>query len=345
MEGFILHDYHTIYLNKMKHIVYIIIALSILLSGCFEEDERIIPIPINEIEIPNSMYEYQTYFNISNQSVVATHHYSDWDLGFESGENGFHIILNYARYMYAGNTYRTDFQNIKSNVASTMAFDASSGELDSTILNDWADFTDPANPICNEYVYILDRGKNEQGDEFGIKKIIFEKLEADTFYIHFANLDNTEEYYYKVPKDTASSFTLFSLDNGGEMVVSEPDKDTWHICFTKYSTRIPDNDGVLTDYLVRGVFLNPYKNIEVALDTVNYFDDILPEMIADYLYSDKRDAIGYDWKVFNDNTYQIRDYNTYILKNVDGLDYKLRFTAFYNEAGEKGYPSFELTEF
>ena len=165
MVEYISHDCHIIYLRNMNHLVYIIIDSTILLFCCFEQDQRVIYIPINEIEIPNFMYEDQIYFNITDQSIVSTNHYSDWDLGLESSEDGFHIILNYARYMYAGNTYRTDFQNIKSNVASVMAFDASTGNLDSTILSEWADFSDQQNPVYSNYVYILDRGKNEQGDE------------------------------------------------------------------------------------------------------------------------------------------------------------------------------------
>lgn len=328
----------------MKGSIFIwLILISLLVSSCFKEDEQIIPIPIVQVEIPYSMYEYQTYYSITNQSIVSSNSYSDWDLGFESAKDGFHIILNTARYMYAGNTYKTDFYSVTTKTAaSEMLFDNSNGDLDSTVFIDWADYSDVNNPVFSQYVYIIDRGKDEQGEEFGFKKIVFEKLENDTFYIHFANLDNTEEFYYQIPKDTNTSFTQFSLDNGGQLKVSEPDKTQWDLCFTKYSTIIPDDNGVPTDYLVRGVFTNPYKNIEVALDTVNYFYDITSEMIDSYSYSKDRDAIGYDWKVFSDNVYTVRDIHSYILKNVDGINYKLRFTSFYNDLGEKGFPAFEI---
>jgi hypothetical protein len=291
------------------------------------------------------MYEYQTYYSIVNQSIVSYYHYSEWDLGFESSKDGYHIILNYARFMYAGNTYETDFSSIKSNIVGEMLFDNSSGNLDSTVLINWADFIDPENPVFNEYVYIIDRGKNESGEEYGLKKVVFEKLQADTFYIHFANLDDTDEYYFKIPKETTANFTLFSFDDGGKLAVQEPDKTIWDICFTKYATIIPDDFGTPTDYLVRGVYVNPYKNIEVALDTINYFYEITSDLISNYDYSSDQDAIGYDWKVFINNVYEVKDYHSYILKNVDGLNYKLRFTMFYNEDGVKGYPSFELMQF
>ncbi len=346
MEEYILCVYHTIFLSNMRRIFYISLILTgLFLTSCFKDDEQIIPFEIDEIEIPYSMYEYQTYFSITDQSIVSQHHYSDWDVGFESSKDGYHIILNYARYMYAGNTFETDFYSVKSNMASEMFFDNSSGNLDSTALIDWADFSDTDNPVFNEYVYIIDRGKNESGEEFGLKKIVFEKLETDTFYIHFANLDNSDEYYLKIPKDTTVNFTLFSFEDGGNLDVQEPDKSLWDICFTKYSTVIPDNYGTPTDYLVRGVLLNPYKNIDVALDTINYFYEITSDLFSNYDYSGNQDAIGYDWKVYSDNIYEVQDYHSYILKNVDNIDYKLRFTKYYNEDGVKGYPSIEIMQY
>jgi hypothetical protein len=346
MAEYILQDYRIISLNNMKrsYIICFIVLVVIAFTSCFKEDEQIIPIEIQQESIPYSMYEYQTYYNISNKSIVSYNHFSDWDLGFESSAEGYHIILNTARYMYAGNTFDTDFISIKSSQNTKMYFDHSSGNLDSTVFIDWVDLTIQSSPVFNQYVYVVDRGKDESGEAFGLKKIVFEKMENDTFYIHFANLDNSEEYYFQVPKDPTVNFTLFSFDDGGKFIASEPDKAIWDICFTKYSTVIPDDFGTPTDYLVRGVFLNPYKNIEVALDTVNYFYEILAENMNEYSYSTARDAIGYDWKVFSDDVYQIRDYNSYILKNVNGFNYKLRFTNFYNESGEKGYPSFEITE-
>lgn len=330
----------------MRKIIYYIVfvCFSIFIIGCFEEDERIIPIQIEEIDIPYSMYEYQTYYSISDQSIVSYHHFSDWDLGFESSEAGYRIILNYSRFMYAGNTFSNDFYSVV-NPIENMKFDHSNGNMDSTVLVNWADYSNLNNPIFSEYVYIVDRGKDESGGDYGLKKVVFEKLEADTFYIHYANLDNTEEHSYKIPKNPAVNFVLFSFDEGGQIVVQEPDKSTWDICFTKYSTVIPDNNGVPTDYLVRGVYSNPYKQIDVGIDTINYYYDINKDLLDSYDYFNDQDAIGYEWKVFNNSVYEVIDYHTYILKSIDGESYKLRFTRFYNEQGVKGYPSFELTQF
>jgi len=329
----------------MKNLYWIILGL-LLFTSCFEEDVRVTPVEIPEtsliVEIPFSMYEYQTYYSIVDSMIVLNNHFADWDLGFESTDDGYHIILNYARYMYAGNTFVTDFDLVNETTSVEMFFDKSDGNLDSTVFVDWADYTDSENPVFNDYTYIIDRGKDELGVDYGMKKIMVEKLENDTFYVHFSNLDNTEDYYFKVPKDKSSNYTLVSLDDGGTIIVSEPDKSTWDICLTKYATKIPDNDGILTDYIVRGVYSNPYKNFEVALDTTNNFYDILPEMINDNEYSGTQDAIGYDWKYYNNDVYIVRDLNSYILRNVSGLNYKIRFISYYNDSGEKGYPAFEI---
>ena len=331
----------------MKNInIIITIILSMFLWSCFEDDTQVEPLPIEEIVVPYSVYEYQTYVDLSNGLIVSYHNYVDWDLGFESSTEGHHIILNYARFMYAGNTSQTNLDMVKSDTEAEMYFDKSDGNLDSTVFNSWADFTDPDNPVFNNYVYIVDRGKDEQGNSFGYKKIIIEKLESDTFYLHFANLDGTEESSFMVPKDTSVNYTLFSFDNGGQIIASEPNKDDWDICLTKYTTIIPDNNGVLYDYIVRGALLNPYKEISVGLDTDNYFYDITADMIGNYSYSNARDAIGYDWKDYDsqEDLYLIRENTSFILKNVNGSNYKLRFTDFYLD-GTKGYPAFELIEF
>ena len=346
MVEYILQNYLTISLNNMRFLnITVILALSIVLLSCFEDDTHVDPLPINEVNILNSIYEYQIYVDIENSSIVSSNRYSEWDLGFESSPGGYHIILNTARFMYAGNTFETNFDAVNSATPADMYFDNSNGDLDSTVLKDWVDMSDPDNLTFTNYVYVIDRGRDEEGNSFGFKKLFIEKLEQDTFYIRFANLDGTEDYRFSVPKDTSVNFNLFSFENGGQFLVSEPNKNRWDFCLTKYTTIIPDDDGTLYDYIVRGALLNPHKGIEVGVDKENYFYDITFNMIDSYTYSLERDAIGYEWKNFDQEQeiYIIEENYSYILKNVNGLTYKLRFTDFFKD-GEKGYPSFEIME-
>jgi hypothetical protein len=57
--------------------------------------------------------------------------------------------------------------------------------------------------------------------------------------------------------------------------------------------------------------------------------------------------MGFDWKVydFNNQRYKARDFVNYIIKskgNMPGNVWKMRFTDFYNNRGQKGFPVFEV---
>jgi hypothetical protein len=325
----------------------LIILASITLTGCFHEKDYVIkPIIISEVKIPYSMYESQTYFSLSNSVVVSHNNYADWDLGFESSPTGFHIILNSSKFMYAGNSGLTNFSAVTTTAVDTMTFDSSTGNLDSTAIGNWADFTDVLNPIYPKKVYIINRGVNEDGVSFGYKKVVFEKLENNTYFIHFANLDNSEEFYYQIPKNNTLNFVQFSFDGGGNLNTQEPSKDLWDLCFTKYSSILFDDFGVPTPYIVRGVFIN--NGLSVAKDTITPFYSIKYSDLSNYTFSTKKDAIGYDWKIYKNDIYSIIDHFSYIIKDQNSNYYKLRFTGFYNSIpgdvniGQKGYPSFEF---
>jgi len=331
----------------MNKIYPIILLLATTLTSCFDEDSYIIkPVPINDINIPYSVYEYQTYFSLNDTMIISHNSYADWDIGFESSPTGFHIILNTSKFMYAGNTNLSDFTAVTSNVADTMIYDRSSGNLDSTAIGNWVDFSDPLNPIYPKKVYIINRGVNESGVPFGYKKIVFEKLENNIYYIRFANLDNSDEHYFEIPKNSSVNFVLFSFDNGGNLNTQQPDKDLWDLNITKYSTILFDNNNVATPYLVRGVLIN--NGLSVAMDTINTFGSININNISSYTFSTKQDAIGYSWKVFNGDDYVVLYHYNYIIKDRNNNYFKLRFTNFKNTDvndvlyGSNGYPSFEM---
>jgi len=333
----------------MRILTIILFALS--LTSCFDEDGYVIkPIPIVDVKIPYSMYEEQTFFSLYDTLIVSHNSYADWDLGFEATPTGYHIILNTSRFMYAGNSGLTDFSSATTNTADTMMFDRSSGNLDSTAIGNWADFSDALNPIYPKNVYIIDRGVDESGISFGYKKIIFEKLENDSYYIHYANLDNSDEHFLQIPKNPSANFVQFSFDGGGNLNTQQPNKDLWDLNLTKYSTILFDNNdnNRPTPYLVRGVLIN--KGVSVAKDTITPFSSITISSISSYTFSTKQDAIGYDWKDYINGEYIIIDHYSYIIKDKNDNYYKLRFTNFKNTIdgdahyGVRGYPSFEMTK-
>lgn len=338
----------------MRNLIYIVL-LSLLCSSCFDENSFVItPIPIEpnsiEVKIPYSMYADQAYFSLHNTLVVSHNNFAHWDLGFEASPNGYHIILNTSRFMYAGVTNSTNFSLVTTNIADTMVYDRSSGHIDSTAIGNWADFSDPLNPIFPKKVYIINRGVDESGIPFGHKKIVFEKLENNTYYIRYANLDNSDEHTFEILKNSSVNYVLFSFNGGGNLNTQQPSKLSWDFSFTKYSTILFDNsnNNKPTPYLVRGILIN--QDVSVARDTVRPYKSINLSHVNEYTYSNKQDAIGYNWKKFINGNYEVKPHYSYVIKDRNDNYYKLRFTGFYNNIigdihfGVKGYPSFEMSK-
>ena len=312
----------------------------LFLTGCFPEDDPVVPLDIELIEIPYSMYDTQTWFNLQNMSVTSYNSFDDWDLGFESNGSGHHIILNTSKFMHAGNTGSSDFYGITANICDTMVYDDSGGDLSKTAIGNWADFSDPSEPVYPKSVYIIDLGADNDGVSYGSKKITFDSVDNNVYSIHFSNLDGSDEHYAEITTDPDRSFTHFSFRNGGSVVPLLPADNSWDLCFTQYSTILFDDNNVATPYLVRGVYIN-MTGTSAARDTINSFYDITTEDISDYTFSSAQDIIGYDWKDFEDDSYNINPGIFYVIKDRHGEYYKLKFAGFYNSTGQRGFPSFQ----
>jgi len=318
----------------------IFILLS-LLTGCFPKDDIVMPLDIDIVEIPYSMYEEQVWYNLKNNSIISHNAFTQWDLGFESDGPGHNIILNSSKIMYAGNTGSADFYGITGNICDTMIYDDSSGDPGKTAIGQWADFTDPANPVFPGNVYIIDRGSDNNGVSYGLKKVVFELFEDNSYHIRYSNLDGSDEQTAIIQTDPERKFTLFSFSSGVSATPVQPADNEWDLCFTQYSTILFDDNNVATPYLVRGVFLNMAGTTAVA-DSARSFYDITAADIDNYTFSAAQDAIGYAWKDFKDDSYKINPDIFYLIKDLTGNYFKLKFTGYYNSAGARGYPSFQV---
>jgi hypothetical protein len=339
MAGLSFLKCHIHYLNDMKYIFSLLFLF--LLTGCFPKDDKVVPLDIDIVEIPYSMYDYQTWFSLKNMKVSSYNSFTEWDLGFQSTGSAHNIILNTSRFMYAGNTGSTDFAGITGNICDTMIYDDSSGDLNKTAIGKWADFTNPDNPSYPKKVYIIDLGSDNNGEPYGFKKIVFDHFSNDTYFIHFSNLNGSDEHDFQIPTDPERSFTLFSFKNGGSIKSIQPVNSEWDLCFTQYSTILFDDNNVATPYLVRGVYLNPEGTTAVS-DTTNSFYNITASDIDNYTFSKSQDAIGYLWKDYKNDSYKINPGIFYLIKDQRGMYYKMKFTGYYNNSGARGYPSFQL---
>lgn len=333
-------------------IVNIIISLVLILlcTACFEEDQAVIPyIPpdnIESISLPNNIYTDQVYFDFSSGQIASTNKNSDWALEFECGEFGYHIKTNTADYIMVARTGSTNIDSIFSDISEFIwRADKSDGNPDSTAVGEWLSFESDS-PMYNNEVYII--GRFDGLSYTPLKKVQFIYMDDLSYKIRIGNLDEINTDTTLITKVNTINYIQFSFENNTTIQL-EPQKDEWDILFTQYHTILYTEDSIRTPYFVRGVLLNPY-NVDAALDSINRFEDINYSTAVQEYYINQLDAIGHDWKsvtvdqASNSAEYKVRPGYTYIIKDTNNDLYKMRFKSFFNDSGQKGYPSFEFAK-
>lgn len=323
----------------------LLFILVLALESCFKEIDTVKLEPLETITAVNSLDEYQTFYKIEENEIrlVVYNSPGKWDLGFETGDQGWHIILNYSAAARIISSGITDFEEVDINTANdllpvndmTWSFDYPNGDMDSTATISWKD---------TDEVYILYRGSAYENQE-AYYKIQFESVDAEEYLMTYSDLNTDVVYNRTVKKDSRVSFVYYSFSDD-EPVIFDPGKNEWDLLFTPYYGYYKTTDGSETPYQLRGVFMNYTNGTEVIKikDPNVRYEDIDYSTIDEYEKSSMQDAIGYDWKIIPnppDYRYNIDEDIKYIIHALDGNYYKFRFLSYYNENDEKAFPVFE----
>lgn len=330
-----------------------LVAIALLISSCVKEEKPVDKPAVSQtVQIPlGANYEKQYYFDLeSNQTITSASRFN-WDLAFESTPEGHRVFLNGYKFMFAYNTGKTTFDSTYTYNGLLRRWDEPTGELDRTAFGEWGTPTTGGNYAGKGFVYLVDRGFDVNVDTFGYRKVVINSLQDGVYSVSFGTLGSTIPTTFSIPKVEGYNKVYLSFDNGGEIVSVEPVSDAWDILFTRYThvfyeplPGFPPTDTL--PYQVVGVLSNYTNGVEVAaLDGADYASFTLADA-ANLTFSTEQDAIGYDWKNFtlNDENYVVEPQKLYIIKSLEGNYYKLHFVEFYNNAGTKGYPTFEVQE-
>lgn len=317
----------------MKLLILFLSSVMIL-SSCVKEE---LPVPkhdpgnvITNTVNMGSNYKWQVYFNLKNNTVVGENLKTIWDLGFETSSDGYRIILNSSKAMYAAKTNQTDFSLVTDTTgfSAIKDFDSPTGNMEQTAIGDWR--------LIPNQVYLIDRGYNELGSHQGFRKIVFQSVDDYFYTIRFSQPNGVGETTLQVPKDNKYNFTFLSFTTSSTVMVEPPKKD-WDIVFTQYLEELS------TPYLVAGCLLNRYYTMAKS-DSIIGFNSINYDFALTQLLSSNINIIGYDWKEysFTTSSYIVFPNKTYIIQDQNGFYYKLHFIDFYNSSGIKGNPTFEF---
>ncbi len=302
----------------------------------------------------------QVFIDLSSSATTQVSR-TLWDLGFSSG-NDFRVTINGAINKLAVKQLATtnidEVQAEDASVttgnyeASNMAFvDAPYGNLSGTAIAAIS-----ANDSENK-VYLVNMG-NEiaatpatgtsvslTGANRGWKKVRILRSGND-YKLQYADLNSTTHTEVIIAKNPSYNFTFYSLKNNA-IVSSEPEKSKWDLNITTFTSETFYNTGesagayFFPDYAVTNTKAGT-RAIEVLTSNVTYENfsatNINASNFETNAAADQR-AIGGNWRA----TYplQLKTDRFYVIKDVAGNYYKLRFTAMLNGQGERGNVTFE----
>lgn len=327
----------------------ILLFLSFALVSCFEEDQAVPPyVPPEDVETVNidkSIYNNQIYFDFSSGTIISENLNSEWVLAFDCMESAHNIWVNSAGLWGLAHTKSKDMSaDFSSEKGLTWISDKSDGNPDSTAVGDWLAYKDDQAQISREVMLL---GQYD-GISYEVqKKVQFLHVDQEHYIFLVADPAESIPDTVELQKNTLFNKLYYSFDNH-EIKELEPPKSDWDMLFTQYFTILFTDDGIPTSYYVRGVWQNKH-GIQTALDTITAFTEMDALKALDQEFFTHQDAIGHDWKDVevdegtNSAVYFVRPGYTYILRDGAMGLYKFRFTSFYNQSGEKGYPSFEYS--
>jgi hypothetical protein len=329
----------------MRRSLNIIAALvfPLIFNSCFKEDDMVFAheqgtVLEGSVSMGN-LYGTRIFYDLRENCTAASGPVTEWDLSFASSGEGWTIRLNSSKFMYAGNTRDTSFQQEPVAGDLEMVFDASNGDPDSTAIGEWVVQSEDTAWSYRE-VYLLDLGMDSAGNLLGFMKVQFE-TEGRDYRIRYARPTAADEQVRVISRDPLRDRIYFSFKNG--VVDVAPPPADWSLLFTKYTTMLVTDEGENYPYIVNGVLLNP-NGVRAALDTIHDFTEMQLADTLDLELTNRSDVIGYEWKYydFDAGVYSIVPGMNYVIRDRDGFFYKFRFIDFYNNSGMKGSPRFEF---
>ncbi len=305
---------------------------TVLLSGCFANEEAITPYPrgeVSEMSIEmGASYSDQYFFNLDQNKIVKTIDKTSWDIAFSSESGNPTIRLNSGKNMYAAITNVNSLGEIHDTIGLNFVWDWSNGKDDSTALWKWEELSK---------VVVINLGLDHTNQPLGFIKVLFE-LQGNQLKFTYSDLSKDQNITASLTKDDSYNSTFYSFSSSSVVSV-EPVKTSFDLIFRQYIYYFEPED---LAYLVVGALINSHET-KVAQIFNKDFEAITINDTLNYPFETKSDVIGYDWKEFkiSEGVYVVYANQNYLIEDSKGFIYKLHFTDFYSTSGERGYPKLE----
>ncbi len=284
-------------------------------------------------------YANTVYYSLEN-GVVKTHPVNNWDIAFAVYNITASIRINDGQgaelYIapYPPSDWNQPFDTAGLATWPRLYNGITSWEMGAFNQNGtppfgfgWGTYNQVTKNFSGDRLFVL---KTVDGQ---FKKIFIEALIFDTLYtFRYANLDNSDEVIVDFNKNDyrpAIDFIHYSISNN-QFILNEPDKSEWDMVFTSYVANVMN-----LNYIVRGVLNNRpvTQNDQLIRGTrsvrVTEVTDHLDLNYTDYTMNLNISEIGFDWKRFNEQTFQWTLENwSFFVEVANGDVWQMWFTGF-----------------
>lgn len=191
----------------------------------------------------------------------------------------------------------------------------------------WGQYNQAIHQLTGKSLFIIALPNGEY------KKIFIAKWANWVYTIKYANLDGSDLKSIEINSKNYDGklFVYYSIVSD-EILDLEPKSTEWDIVFGKYTDIAMMGNVLYDNYPVTGARINP--RVKVAKVTGVKNNEAQQPFLDQF--TNTTNAIGYLWKIFNQNTFQwiIPDTITYfVISEDDGYLYKLWFSGFVSSLG------------
>lgn len=302
-------------------------------------------------------YPNKVFIDLSANRQTAVDRTS-WDLGFFMGDD-FRVILNSSVTMMARAIDKTDLNGV--TAADTVGFDDVMivGANATTAALAWID--DPTGDLtktaiasvsataAENKVYIINRGASNPPNDpsqpipsRGWKKIRIIR-NGNGYTLQHADIAATSFQEIQITKDNQFNFRYISFENG--VVNVEPAKARWDIAWTGFTNSTNFGAGFIP-YYFQDIILQSRNGVETAellITNAGTYEAFQESNLTGVTWLTTQIGIGAKWRSGGGpgSAPAVRSDRFYLVKDVDGNIYKLRFTAL-TQNGERGRPQIEF---
>lgn len=358
----------------MKKSLVLLSFVFVAFASCSSDDDTKKETPVAEAVIqatlggPNQQNQVFVDLSTTEQTTAIR---DSWDLGFSTGTE-FRVIINGSTKMAVKKLETTNIDEVQEadasvavgfSTLSTLGYvDNPTGILSGAGNGEGTAIAEISSNDADNKVYLVNLGYAVgtttpnvgtvamDGDARGWKKIRIIR-NGTKYELQYADLNATTHQTVTVSKDDDFNFVFVSLNNGQKVTV-QPKKEKWDLCFTGFTNYFPYMGSNITYFYSDFVASNMrggtkiYQIVSTSAERDQAFTNFTLANVQEAEFTtsatDQR-IIGANWRNGGGPTSSpsVKDDRFYIVKDVAGNIFKLKFLALTNDAGVRGYPAFE----